>query len=462
MATGSGRLMHWHRQTGCVGPARAQRGIGAQGLLLGGFLAGLCAAQPALAQLPPPQQRIVTNPGAVIDNPYRVFGDDAPTFSPLSFIGALGFSASGNLDVEYNDNVARQDDGEPLPPRFSSKDDWIFRPSLSLSAEYPVGRQRLFGNANVGRTIYSRNSNLNSNTFGFGGGADLAIGSRCGGNVRLGFSKRDTQLGTFEDVVPSTQARSTLGLSATCRSAVGLSATVGYNRGKIRNDSFDPARNREFADVDSQSVNGNIGYAVGSRGQVGFNALWSENIYPKQLLFTGENNQNEIRSLGIFGAYRIGNSLRANASYGQTEVSSNTPGSTAFKGSTWSLGLGYSGPRLGANLATGRSVSGAAGGSSNYSIRKFATFSTTYRLRDNISASAGYSHDDSDQRGIGQVPDTEVVQSTVSDRVFFGMDYRLNQILSFSADLNHLRRSSNPAQFGYKVNSVSVTARAKF
>jgi hypothetical protein len=422
----------------------------------------LFLAQPALAQLPPPQPRIETNPGAVVDNPYRVFGDDAPVFSPLSILGAIGFSAGASLGVEYSDNVARQADGAPIPPRFSSKDDWIFRPNLSVKADYPLGRQRLFGSATVGRTIYARNTNLNSNTLNFQGGADLSLGSRCGGNARGGVSKRDTQLSTFEDVVPSTQTRTTFGASFSCRTVSGLSGSVGYNRGKVRNDSFDPNDSRSFADVNTQSVSGSLGYAVGARGQVGLNGGWSENIYPNQLILNGEANRNEIRNFGIFGAYRIGNTLRANASFGQTRVSSNTPGAVEFKGGSWSVGLGYAGPRLGASLAAGKSVNGATGGSSNYSIRDFVSISSTYRLRDNMTVSGGYTHDNADQRGITQVPGTVAVQSTVNDRVFVGLDYRLNRRFSIGADLNHLRRSSNPSNFSYKVNTASIVAQASF
>jgi hypothetical protein len=425
-------------------------------------LALFLAAQPAAAQIAPPVPRLEVPPGAVVNDPYRVFGDDAPNFSPLAFIGALGLGGSVGLTTEYSDNVARQRDGEPLPSRFRSKSDWIFRPNASVSAEHGVGRQNLFGSVSVGRTIYARNTQLNSNRFAVQGGGAFTLGQRCGLNARIGIAKRDTQLGAFEEVVASTQTSTTYGASASCRTVSGITASVGYNRGKVVNDSSDPAVDRSFANVRSQSVSGSLGYAVGVRGQVGLQGGWSENSYPNQILQNGEVNRNEVKTVGIFGAYRIGTSLRATAGVGSSEVSSSTPGSQGFKGANWNLGVSYAGPRLGGSIATGRSVNGASGGSSNYSIRNFVTLGVTYRLNDKMRASTGYSHDKSDFRGISQIPETEVSQQNTNDFIYAGFDYSLNKLLSFSLDLNHQRRSSQPSDFSYKVNTATFGVRARF
>ena len=427
-----------------------------------GFLAGLAiAAAPLMAQIAPPVQRIQPPEGAVIDDPNRVFGDDADVFAPLAIVGALGLNASASLRAEYSDNVARVREGQPLPSRFSSKDDWIFRPTAGLTAERGIGRHRLFGSATIGRTIYAQNTQLNSNRFGVAGGADLSLGRACSAQVKLGWSKRDTQLGNFEDVVASQQKRTSYGASGGCSTITGLSGSIGYNRSSVTNYTDDPSVDRSFADVRSQMLNGSLGYRVGLRGQVGVSASWAENVYPNQIVGGVENNNN-ITSLGLYANYRIGNTLRASGSFGQAKVSSTVPGATDFKGANWSLGAGYAGPRLGANISTGQGVNGGRGSSANYSIQRYFNISSTYRANDRLRFATGYSHSKVDFRGITSIPETEVASSNVNDRFFVGADYTLSRMVRMGVDFNHQRRSSNPDDYSYKVNSVIFSIGASF
>jgi hypothetical protein len=421
----------------------------------------LAVAAPAAAQLPPPQPRIEADPGMVVNDPTRVFGDDAPVFAPLAFVGALGLSTSASLVTTYSDNVARVGEDEPLPTRFRSKDDWTFRPTLGVGLERPIGNHRLFASGSLGRVFYAQNSQLNSNRLGVSGGADLALGRSCGGQLVAAWNRRDTQLGTFEEVFASRQSRTTFGANASCATVTGLTGSLGYNNSKSRNSSDDPSVDRSFADVNSQNVTGSIGYRIGQRGQAGISASWAENIYPNQLV-DGEENANEVKSFSLFGSYRIGNTLRANGSIGRTEVTSTIPGSVGFSGVTWSLGTSYSGPRVGANIGVGQSVNGGNGGSANYSITRFLSASATYRLNDRMSAAAGYSYGQADFRGIDEVPETEAARSNTDHRLFIGADYRLNRFLRLGLDLNHQTRSSDPSEFGFKVNSASLSIGASF
>ncbi|PZU47995.1 MAG: hypothetical protein DI568_08525 [Sphingomonas sp.] len=425
----------------------------------GGVALSLALAFPALAQIAPPGPRIQYPDGAVIDDPERIYGDDADGFSPLAIVGALGLSVNAGLVTEYSDNVARMAEGQPLSSRFESKDDWIFRPTAGVAFERPLGRNRIFGAATIGRNIYARNHRLNSNRFGVSGGGDFQIGQACNGQVTGGWSKRDTQLGSFEEVVASQQTRTRFGGSVGCSTMMGLTGRVGYNRSSVRNDTDDPNYDRTFADVDSHLVNASLGYRVGLRGQVGVAGSWAENRYINQII-DGEVNTNEIRTVSVFGNYRIGNSLNASGSIGRTRLTSNTPGSVGFSGATWSLGVGYAGPRIGANIGMGRSVNGGRGVSANYTIQQFYNLSTTYSANDRLRFSTGYSHTKVDLRGIAALPETEVASQNVNNRFFVGSDYSLNSFLRLGLDFNHHRRSSTPSNFSYKVNSVIFSIKA--
>lgn len=404
-------------------------------------------------------------PAGVTADPYRVYGDDAPVFAALGAVaGELGFHIGGSLVTEYSDNVARSS-GEFTPSwRYRSKGDWIFRPEVGVNMARQFGRQRLFFSGSVGRNIYARNSALDSHRFSLGGGATLALGTRCGGGLQGGYSNRGTQLGTFEEVFPSTQERISLSASASCRTPGGLSASLGYNHGQSRNHTDDPLGevDRSFANVTSNSLNGSLGYAVGVRGQLGVQGFTSTNRFPNQLLATGGSNENRVLGASLFAAYRVGNSLSASGSVGKTEVRTNSAGAQTFSGGTWNVSLNYAGPRIGANMSAGRSVNAGAGGSANYSIGTFFNGTTTYRVNDRMSGAAGFSLSSADYRGFDSLPETQALRSAKTRRYFVGGNYRMNRILAFSVDLNHQRRSSVPSGFNYNVNTFILGIRARF
>jgi hypothetical protein len=412
-------------------------------------------------QAPVPGTRYEPPPGAVVNNPYRVFGDEGPDFAPLSIVGALGIRPTASMIFQYDSNLARQPDGAPLPGRFKSKSDLIFRPSVGLTAERNVGRHRVFGSVGIGRAIHARNSQLDSNRFNVGGGIGFVLGNSCGGQLDAGYSKRDLLIGGFDEAADATAESTTFGGSLNCSTISGISAGVAYNQGTRTNRSDEPTIDRSFADANFRSASGTLGYRVGQRGQVGVSAAWSENRFPNQLVL-GQENQVEVKSLSLFGTYRIGSVLNVNGSIGQTRVSSATPGSQDFSGNIWNIGIGYAGPRIGANISTARSVNGGGQQAANLSVSQSFNASATYRLNDSMGLSAGYSRADQDFISTALVPESNVSNSFVNDRIFIGADYRMARLLSFSLDLNHQRRTSDPDTFNFKSTSIIFGVNARF
>ncbi len=426
---------------------------------------------PAVAQvveLPPVVTPTVSSPSAppptgVTADPYRVYGDDAPVFAALGVIGALGLKFNASLVTEYSNNVSRTS-GEDVAPRFRTRDDWIFRPQIGASFSRPIGRHKVFLTASLGKTYYAENTMMNASRYSFSGGGNFSIGTRCGMGTRLGYSNRDTQFGTFEEVIPSSQERVTFGLNGTCRTPGGLTANMGYMHSKSLNHTHDPLNeiDRSFANVESNSVNGSIGYAVGMRGQVGIQGFWNQHTFPNQLLATGGVNENEVIGGSVFASYRVGTAFAASGSIGKTKLQTSIPGTTPFSGTTWNLGLTYSGPKFGANAAAGRNVSGGSGGSANYSVGTFFNASVNYALNRRMNTAAGFSTTDSTFRGFDPLPETEVVSTSKTNRFFIGANYSMQRIFSFSLDFNHQRRSSEPSSYNYKDSSVIFGIRARF
>ncbi len=440
----------------------------------GGLLAGLAMAQPAGAQLalppvvPAPQPPGAPPPAPVTEaDPLRVLGDDAPFGGQvMDLLGGFGLGLRARVATEYTDNVTRRPSGAPLRRGFTSRDDVIIRPSAGIDVSRPFGRQILFATADVGRDFHVNNTILDRNRFRIDGGVQWALGVRCSGRVQGGFATRSTQFDLFEDVVPSTQETTRFLANATCRTAAGLQPSIGYDRFSTRNKPFALddgfVFDRSFSNVDSQGVNGSLGYPLAAgRGQIGIQGSWREFEFPNQPLLTGEVNGNEILSGGLFATYRLGAFLTLSATAGVTDVRPRSELVPGFSGGTGSLGLAYAGPRLGASINVGRNVSGSRGGFGNFSIADSANVALNYRLNRRVSANAGYVHVFQRNRGIVEEPETRIIRSSRANRYLVGADYRINRIFSTSLDLNHQQRSSDPSIFNYNATSVIFTVRGR-
>lgn len=435
----------------------------------------LSGAGPAVAQIVPPGMAppapIVPpsvspsgTPTGVMADPMRVYGDDAPFLEGLDLLAGIGFNVSGAITAEYNDNVARKSGGDPLGARYKSKDDFIFRPSVTLGGGRALGRQQLFVSTTIGRDFYARNGLLNRNRFRVEGGMSWALGSRCSGRLQGGYRTRGTSLGTFEEVIPSTQEVVSFLASSSCRTATGISANLNYTQAKTTNHTDDPTGrvDRSFANVKSQGVNGGIGYPIAGRGEIGVQANWSRREFPNQLLYTGDANGNDGYGVNAFANYRLGKQLRLTGGIGKSWMNPKAPLAEDFSGLVWNFGANYTGPRFGASVSSGRSVNGSSGGSANYTISSFFNGTVTYKANPRMSVATGMALSNLNYRGINQLPETEDVRSAKVRRYFVGADYRLNRMVSLSLDFNHMNRSAVPDNRSYKANRVGLTARAAF
>jgi len=423
------------------------------------ILFALLAPGAAVAQnLPPPLA-----PTTVVIDQGRVFGDDAPLAAGLDVLAGIGLSISAGLVTEFNDNMRRVEDDAILPDGVA-RSDWRFTPTVAISGGRPLGRQQLFFNAGIGRDFYARETIRDKNRVNVGGGLAWRLGQRCNGRLQGNWSKRGTQFASFAEVISSTQESTRLFTSATCQTAGRLVGSASYARANTKNqtdESLPAVVDRSFANVESDSINASLAYAL-TRGQIGISGNWGNYEFPNQLLVSGETNGNTIQGYNLFANYRIGSSLQANGSIGFSKVNPKSLLSQDFSGNVWSFGLNYSGPRLGASIGTGRSVNGSSGGNSNFSIGTFYNMNVSYRANDRLSASAGYSRSNTDYTGVIVIQGTQPIDAAITDRFFIGTDFRLNRLLTFGADLNHQKRSSEPDTFSYDATSVVFSIRANF
>lgn len=444
-------------------------------------------SSPALAQMPPsiPAQPaipdVVTRPVApatgpsaplpgfpgtgpargVVDDPSRIFGDDALDPVGLDLLGAViggfGLSFGAAVSTEYNSNFARLQGDEPLPGAFESKSDWRVTPIATGEIARPIGRQRIFARGRVGYDFFLRNSNFNRARLGIDGGLDWRLGSRCSGLVSGGWGRRAVRATDFAQFTAGNQASSNYGVTAGCSLASGLGFNAGVQRDFLRNEQDF----RQFADVDSTAINGSVFYAIGQRGNVSINGFLASNEFPGQLLPDGSTNGLDIKGLSLGATYSFGQNLRANLQLGRSWIDPENPLGESTSGTTWTLGLTYAGPRLGANLSYSRNFAANRAGFIGAQQVTSYLASVTYRANEQLNASAGFARARQDfgivNDVIGPVPQFDVTDN----RFFVGANYDLNRLLSLSADVNHVKRKTTPPQFGFDMTRVGLTLRAR-
>lgn len=399
-------------------------------------------------------------PGVFAD-PNLVFGDDALDPSGIDMlgtvIGGFGFSIGAALSTEYNSNFARTLPDEPLQPRFNSRDDWRITPSVSAEIARPLGRQRIFASGTLGYDFFARNNDFNRSRVNLNGGLQWVAGTRCSGLFSAGWTTRGTRAGDFAENIAATQNRSNFGADGGCSLPSGL----GFNAG-VRRDSLNNAGiTRAFADLRTTTLNGSLFYRVGQKGTVTVSGFKADSTFPNQILVDGSANTISVTGLNVGADYQIGTSLRVNAQVGQSWVSFGNPLTEDSSGATWSAGLTYSGPRLGANLFWSRNFSVGQNGFVGAQQATGIGATVSYRANDRLGFSAGYNRNELDFLRPEAIPGVRIITDLTDERYFIGGNYRLNRILTLGVSVNHLSRLATPAVFDFDNTRALLTLRAR-
>lgn len=394
--------------------------------------------------------------GVVQADPSRVYGIDGPWLTGLAVAAISGLKYSASFRTEWTDNIARTSAEEPLRPGSTSRSDWRFVPEIRVMAGKNIGRQLLFANASLGYDFHARNTMRDKERLNLQGGLEYRLGTRCSGRLQAGYGSRLSESYLFDEEADTKQERVTLTASTSCRIGRIVSA-LNYQWKDVSNDN----EFRQISDSRGHSVTGSLSYPIGVRGALSVGGFWQMNEYPHQFLLNGDVNKVKFTGFNVGGSYRIGPSLAVNGSVGRSKVDPRNPFSLPFSGTSWSLGANYAGPKMGISLGAGRSASGGSGGSANFSISDSYSASLSYKVNSRLSASAGYTHSESDNRGIVRIPGGELLSRLRKrDSFILGADYHLNGPFSLSADYRHEKRASTEFYAGYTANIVSLTIRA--
>lgn len=393
---------------------------------------------------------------------------------PPSF-GSAGRAATGvparqigidaGVNVTYDTNIFGISDTVPLPAGFQ-KDDVAITPSLQLNIVLPFGRQSAYARGGIGYDFYMHNTRQNRERINLGLGANLQIVNGCSESVSGTYVRQRSNTGDIFFVLsglpPSdiralndnTEESKSVGISAICGGAIGITPGFGYSHTELRNSN--PLY--KLNDSNQDSFNGSIGYSRPTLGRIAIYGTYSTGSYPNRI--------DSVKSYSIGGQFsrNIGSRISGTASLGYTWV--NPKGSPdpltgkerPFRGSSYSLSLNViPTERLSVDLLASKSAELSNSVFSTFSITDVYSFNSTYRLNNRIDLNAGVSYQSRDYRLSVRALDLKTTLSNDKfTRAYGGFVYTLNRRVRLNGLVSQQWRHADNALFRYSNTTASL------
>jgi hypothetical protein len=408
--------------------------------------------------------------GLVVADPSRLLGADAIPAFGNAVAAAAGLSLSARLGIEYDDNVARTNLDEPPPGSpFTSRNDVILRPSLRIAAGRELGANLLFATANLGRDYFLINEGINRQRIAVNGGFSWASYTGCSGRVQGGWNSRETNRDEFLVNIPGSTETTNFFSSVTCEVGRRLVPSISFD---VIESRFTPIE-RSLFNSNGWGVSGSLGYALGRKGQVGFQASRRIGSFPNQPLppelfppddppAPGEVNSIASTNFGGFFVYRFSEQWFTNVSLGYTTTDRRIPGIPEFSGLTGSMTVAYTERRFGATASIGRSANIGRIGGSNLQVTENFSVALSYDIRPRVRANVGFNQVNFDQQFQETAIPGLLRQASDTRRVGFGFNVDLLDRLTMTADYSHRERLPDAFRQGVSSNQFTIAFRSNF
>jgi hypothetical protein len=416
-------------------------------------------------------------------------GDDQSIFqgaaSGLAAAGR-GFALRANLTTLYDGNILRRGDGFAPQPG-EEKADYRISPSVSGEFGLPVGRQRLYVNALVGRDYYVRNEQLNRNRYQVGGGATLAAGSNCTALIDGEIGSRQILVSEVSTLVPNAQETLSFGASGNCQSAVGLGFGGSVRRTQIRNDNLA----RQAFDLNGTAYSLQVSYGLGQIGRFSLSGSFNDVTYIGRQVFNTDveriDDGVEVVSGRLGYEREIGTRLSLNAglSYYESRPEPTTILSplvveqppappvvvlvpedrSKFSGLGYDASLTYKpNERMAVIFAANRNVSASVNVGALAQVRTSFLLDVDYALASGIRLGAGGSFDKRDyNNAVLNFPDRgRLREQDKITRVYANIGYSTSRLLSLAFEVAYQDRQSIPVEFSFDSFSARLNVTFKF
>ncbi len=175
----------------------------------------------------------------------------------------------------------------------SSSSDTVLTTGVQAGLDQPIGRQRVYANANLTNSRYQSNDTYNNTSYNLVGGLDWSTVERISGNVQVNTGRSLSQFGQDNTgaVIPKNLIRNDgLSLAARIGVATRLTAEATYAHQQVSNsaDVYKPRDSKE--DV----VGANLKYAFSSALNAGVGFRHTKGSLPNYLPSTDAYTRNDI------------------------------------------------------------------------------------------------------------------------------------------------------------------------
>ena len=423
-----------------------------------------------------------------------------PRFALGALIGALSTAATAQDTAPSAPAPATSTAQDPNPYYLGvsqgfTHDSNVYRTPSGTSDNYsitsllggfdqPIGRQRVFGNANVSANRYQNETRLDHTSYGIASGLDWQTIEKLSGNLNLAMNQR-LAAPASSTVVPGTRRNlaQTESIDARVRWGGGARVTLEGGIGYSKLDYSAP----QYAYLESTQDSASLAayYRPGALLRIGVAARVNRTDTPKaaQNPTTGAFIGNTVngRNIDLLADYELSGFFTTNARLSYTKQTNSGISNADFSGLTGNLNLNYfPTAKLSFNLYASRD-SGFNSSLANLFVQN-GPFLTTVtglyqnnRVTNSVGLGVGYAATakikaDAGLRyarakllttlvttsGVEASPDT----TDVSKSAYLGVKYEIARNWGLACQLAHETRDvSGRLTYAYTANSIGCTAQ---
>ena len=415
----------------------------------------------------------------------RVSGDNRPFGSggltTVAPVQGRGWRIDATVSSLYDSNILRIGDGFANLQGYT-RSDFRITPTVSGSVGIPVGRQQFFFGGQIGRDFYLRNSRLNRNRYGAGGGLNWRVGRTCQGSLSGEYINQRALLSEVSQLVNDVQDTKSFNGNVDCAPPVG----IGFGGSIHHEETNNRNAFRRIFDARSTAYQGYLAFGAPALGSFQLGGGYTRVDYPRRAVTL--LNANNAFGAGTDGldlyngrlGYRrsLGTrmTLDASVSYNKVKPDPRTiyfpvavPGGFALvpndRGGYGGLGfntvIGYHpSPRISADFSASRNVTSSPTVGALFVVETSFGADFGYKIGPSITAGLGGTYDRRRYRGSFASVEEPLARSNDSiSRVYGRLTYAPVKLYNIDLEVAHEQRVSNPSIYDFSGTTVQLSLR---
>ncbi len=414
----------------------------------------------------------------------RVSGDNRPFgnggLTTVAPVQGRGYRLDASVSSLYDTNILRVGDG--FTTAGYDRADFRITPNVSAAVGLPVGRQQIFFGGQFGRDFYLRNSRLNRNRYGAGGGLNWRVGRICQGSLSGEYINQRALLSEVSQLVNDVQETKAFNGNIDCSPPIG----IGFG-GSVRHEEVDNQNlSRNIFDADSTAYQGYLSYGTPALGQFQVGGGYTRVDYPRRTVTVstgGTTLGTDTDGLDLYNArlgYRRSLGTRitfdGSVSYNKVKPDPRTIFFPVVVGPGFAFvpndrggysGLGFDAvvayrpsPRLTGDIKVSRNVTSSPTVGALFVIETSFGADVGYKIGPSLTAGVGGTYDRRVYRGsFSSIEEPLARQNDSISRVYGRLSYQPVKLYDIDLEVAHENRNSNPSIYDFSGTTIQLSLR---